>query len=240
MLRRVGQRIRARRVSLGITQKQLASRANLSLRFLAELERGGGNISLRRFAEVAAALGVSPAVLLSDAGPSPPAPLVALVGLRGAGKSTVGACVAERLGVPFIELDVLIERAAGLALAEIFELHGEAYYRGVERETLRHLLDESPRAVVATGGSIVGAPETWALLKDHAITVWLRARPEDHWNRVLRQGDRRPMSQSPRAYAELVSLYARREPAYATAHHTVDTSGLDPEAVCERVIACLR
>jgi len=229
LLQEVGERVRTRREALGLTQKELSSRAGLSIRFLAQLERGDGNISLRRFAEVAAALGVTPAALLAGSHAPEPreprGPIVALLGLRGAGKSTIGARLAAGLGVPFVELDALIERAAGLSLAEIFELHGEAYYRRLERETLRAFLaDHQGGAVLATGGSIVGDRETYRLLREHTVTVWLRARPEDHWNRVLQQGDQRPMAESPHAMAELRALLAAREPLYATAHHTIDTS----------------
>jgi XRE family aerobic/anaerobic benzoate catabolism transcriptional regulator len=228
LLKEVGDRVRSRREALRLTQKQLAARAHLSIRFLAQLERGDGNISLARFAEVAAALGATPAELLAAShAPASPRALIALLGLRGAGKSTIGARLAERLGVPFVELDALIERAAGLSLAEIFELHGEAYYRRLERETLRRFLDETPAAVIATGGSIVNDRDTFRLLRERAATVWLRARPEDHWNRVLQQGDQRPMAANPHAFSELRALLTAREPLYAAAQHVVDTSGTD-------------
>ena len=131
-----GRAVRARREAHGWSQRELAERAGLSLRFLAELERGSGNISLARFADVAAALGVAPAELLAAS----PGRFVSLLGVRGAGKSTVGEGLAERWRVPFVELDDRVARAAGLSLAELFELHGEAYYRRLERDTLRALL----------------------------------------------------------------------------------------------------
>jgi XRE family aerobic/anaerobic benzoate catabolism transcriptional regulator len=230
----LGEKVRKRREAMGLTQRQLAVRSELSLRFLAQLEAGQGNISLMRFAQLARALGMSAAALIAEAEDGttidrPPGPLVALVGLRGAGKTTIGKRLARQLRVPLIELDARIEQAAGLPLAQIFELHGEAYYRRLERETLRSVLDETPAAVIATGGSIVNDRETWRLLRERTSTVWLRARPEDHWNRVVEQGDRRPMAQNPHAFAELRALLAAREPLYATAAHSVDTSqlGLD-------------
>ena len=165
--------------------------------------------------------------------------VIALLGVRGAGKSTVGRRLAKRLAVPFVELDALIEEAAGLTLAEIFELHGEAYYRRVERETLARFLDEHPAAVLATGGSLVSDPESYALLRRRAVTVWLKARPEDHWNRVLGQGDQRPMAQSPHAMQELEALLEARARLYAAADFTVDTSGLGAREVEARVAALL-
>jgi XRE family aerobic/anaerobic benzoate catabolism transcriptional regulator len=236
-LETLGECVRRRRESLGLTQRELAARSGLSLRFLAQLEAGEGNISLKRFAQLAQALGASASSLLAEAEAAAPGagggvaaePRIALVGLRGAGKSTIGQRLAERLGVPFVELDTRVEAAAQLPLAQIFELHGEAYYRRLERETLAKVLAELPACVIAAGGSIVNDRDTWRLLREHAITVWLRARPEDHWNRVIQQGDERPMRKNPHAFAELRALLAAREPLYATAHHVVDTSALGVE-----------
>ena len=164
------------------------------------------------------------------------APVVALLGLRGAGKSTVGAKLAKRLQLPFVELDHEIERAAGLTLAEIFELHGEGYYRRLERETLARLLAEPNGMVLATGGSIVNDRETYRLLRRRSITVWLKARPEDHWNRVIQQGDQRPMAKNPHAMAELRALLAARERLYAEAEHVLDTSRLPVESAVEKLV----
>jgi XRE family aerobic/anaerobic benzoate catabolism transcriptional regulator len=240
MLKRLGDEVRRRRESAGLTQRELATRAGLSVRFLAQLEAGEGNISLRRFADLARALGVPGSTLLEAVEAGGPerseGPLIALVGLRGAGKSTIGARLAARLKVPFVELDARIEAAAGLTLTQIFELHGEGYYRRLERETLRRLFAEQPAAVIAAGGSIVNDRETWRLVREKATTVWLRARPEDHWNRVVEQGDRRPMKDSPHAFAELRALLAAREPLYATAALTVDTSTLGVDGAVEAVL----
>jgi XRE family aerobic/anaerobic benzoate catabolism transcriptional regulator len=163
------------------------------------------------------------------------APVIALLGLRGAGKSTIGRKLAKRLGLEFVELDQAIETAAGLTLAEIFELHGEAYYRRLERETLARLLSEPHGLVLATGGSLVNDRETYRLLRRRAVTVWLKARPEDHWNRVIQQGDQRPMAKNPHAMAELRALLAARERLYAEAEHVIDTSKLDVAASVERL-----
>jgi XRE family aerobic/anaerobic benzoate catabolism transcriptional regulator len=235
----VGQRVRARREALELTQRELAARAHLSVRFLAQVEGGTGNVSLLRFAELAHALGTTAAALLHEVDQPPSGRHVALVGVRGAGKSTIGARLARKLGVPLVELDAEIERIAQLRLAQIFELHGEAYYRRLERETLRHVLAERPAAVIATGGSVVTDRETWRLLRERTHTVWLRARPEDHWSRVVAQGDRRPMKDSPHAFTELKALLAARAPLYATAAATVDTSSLDVDQATQRVVATL-
>jgi XRE family aerobic/anaerobic benzoate catabolism transcriptional regulator len=173
---------------------------------------------------VAEALSIAPAELLTQGTGDAPR-VVALLGLRGAGKTTIGKQLARRLHVRFVELDRRIEKAAEMSLGEIFSLYGEDYYRRLERDTLAQVLAENRAMVLATGGGIVAAADTYAMLKKAATTVWLKAQPEDHWNRVLRQGDRRPMADHPQAMADLRGLLSAREPLYASADHTVNTSG---------------
>jgi XRE family aerobic/anaerobic benzoate catabolism transcriptional regulator len=153
-------------------------------------------------------------------------PLLALVGLRGAGKSTIGRALAAKLSVPFFELDALVEEAAGLSLPGIFSLHGEAYYRRLAREVLTRFLAETEEGVLATGGGLVLDREAWRLLQRRCRTVWLQATPDDHWQRVLEQGDERPSAASPHAREELRALLKVREPLYAQAEMAVDTSRL--------------
>jgi XRE family aerobic/anaerobic benzoate catabolism transcriptional regulator len=225
LLLALGRRARARRLDRGWTLREVAERSGVSPRFLVQLEAGRGNISVRRLADLARALDTTPAALLTESG-DPPSPVIALLGLRGAGKTTVGRRLARRLRVPFVELDRLIEQAADLSLSELFSLHGEDYYRRLERDALSEALAERRGMVIATGGGIVTSPETYAQLRRSAMTIWLRAKPEDHWNRVVRQGDRRPMADHPQAMADLRARLAAREPQYALAHHTIETSGM--------------
>jgi len=150
---------------------------------------------------------------------------IALVGLRGAGKSTLGALLAERMGAPFIELDRMIEQESGTKLSVVFDLYGPAGFHRLEREALERVLETHERFVLATGGSIVNEPETFARLRDACYTVWLKARPEDHMQRVIAQGDKRPMAGSQWAMADLRKILAGREPLYEKADASVNTSG---------------
>jgi XRE family aerobic/anaerobic benzoate catabolism transcriptional regulator len=223
-LETVGATVRSHRERRGWSRRELAEHSGVSERFLAQLETGSGNISLRRFSEVAHALGTTPSLLLAPAeAPASQRP-IALLGVRGAGKSSVGAALAKKLGIAFVELDQRIEAAAGLPLGEVFALHGEAYYRRVEREVLTSLLAEPAPMVLATGGSIVNDPTNYALLRARCRTVWLRATPEDHWNRVVAQGDQRPMAENPHAFEELRGLLVARARLYAQADREVDTT----------------
>ena len=236
LLAGLGQRVRALRLERKSTLRDLAGRAGLSERFLVQVESGHANISVRKLASLAGALGSTPAELLTGAGGERALPAIALLGLRGAGKTTIGRRLARRLHVPFVELDRRVEEAAGLTLDEIFALHGEEYYRRLEKETLDRVLRDSQPLVLATGGGIVTRADTFAALRQRALTVWLRADPEDHWNRVVQQGDRRPLDQHPRARTEFRRLLAVREPLYAQAAHIVDTSRLGVDAVVQAIL----
>jgi XRE family aerobic/anaerobic benzoate catabolism transcriptional regulator len=228
----VAARVREARSARRWTIRELAERSGVSVRFLVQLEAARGNISVKRLADVARAFSLTPADLLRDSDVAAPR-VVALLGLRGAGKTTIGKQLARRLRVRFIELDRRIEKEADMSLAELFSMYGEEHYRRLERETLARVLAERRAMILATGGGIVASADTYALLKAHAITVWLRAQPEDHWKRVVSQGDRRPMADHPQAMADLRTLLAAREPLYASADHTVDTSGRTVKAIVD-------
>lgn len=154
---------------------------------------------------------------------------IALLGLRGAGKTTIGKKLAAKLTAPFWELDEKIEDMAGLNLSEIFALHGETYYRRLETQALAEVLSRSQLAIIALPGGIVNNLEAFSLTKQHCLTIWLKAKPEDHMERVLKQGDRRPMANRPNAMAELRTILTNREPFYKEANLSIDTSllGID-------------
>jgi XRE family aerobic/anaerobic benzoate catabolism transcriptional regulator len=167
------------------------------------------------------------AQLLRDFG-SPPGDRgkrIALIGLRGAGKSTLGSVLARKLGVPFVELDQEIERDAGISLSEIFLLYGQQGYRRYERRCLERVIESHPRCVIATGGSIVSEPATYDLLLSTCFTVWLKADPEEHMARVVAQGDTRPMAGNAQAMEDLRRILDGRGMLYGQADATVDTAG---------------
>jgi XRE family aerobic/anaerobic benzoate catabolism transcriptional regulator len=157
-------------------------------------------------------------------GATPRSSRVALVGLRGAGKSTLGAMLAEDLDFPFLELSREIEKFAGCSISEIQALYGQTAYRRYERRALEEAIQIYPDAVIATPGGIVSDPATFNLLLAHCTTVWLYADPEDHMKRVLAQGDTRPMAASREAMEDLKTILAGRAAFYSKAEFRVDTS----------------
>ncbi len=259
----LGKRVREHRERRGMARKVLARDADVSERYLAQLEAGAGNFSIVLLRRVAIALGVSLADLLSDEAPSVERPLIrrllerlpehrleevvfrlmrdlgsqdsarkqriALIGLRGAGKSTLGMRLATELHVPFIELDREIEHEAGITLGEVFMLYGQSGYRRLERRCLERVIAAHEHAVVSVGGGIVSEPETYNLLLSNFFTVWLKAAPEEHMARVAAQGDFRPMQDNEEAMEDLRRILTARAPLYAKADAQVDTSGEKPE-----------
>jgi XRE family aerobic/anaerobic benzoate catabolism transcriptional regulator len=167
-------------------------------------------------------------------------PRVALVGLRGAGKSTLGRMLAEDLGFPFVELSREIEQFAGCSVAEIQALYGQNAYRRYERRALEEAIQIYPEAVIATPGGLVSDAATFNLLLAHCTTVWLQASPEDHMKRVLAQGDTRPMAASREAMDDLKGILAGRTPFYAKAELRLDTSTQDLAATFERLRVAVR
>jgi XRE family aerobic/anaerobic benzoate catabolism transcriptional regulator len=258
-LKRVGERVRLGRARRGMSRKVLSAASGVSERYLAELERGAGNASLLVLRQIAEALSIETAALVSDQPERPidltlavhqlerlsPSELsearrliaqrfgmggptargrIALVGLRGAGKTTLGQLAAEALAVPFIELDREIERASGMELSEIFATHGQAMFRKLERQCLETVIERYDRVVIAAGGSLVTEPVTYDLLLSNCFVVWLRAKPDQHMGRVIAQGDLRPMADGPQAMDDLRAILESRTPLYARADAEVDTS----------------
>ncbi len=160
---------------------------------------------------------------------------IALVGLRGAGKSTLGGRLAQSLGCPFIELDRMVEQDYGARIPDLIEMSGLATFRRYERGCLERVIDEHPVAVIAAAGGIVSNAETYGLLLRRTHTVWLRARPDQHMSRVMEQGDFRPMAHSREAMADLVAILDARSADYARAEAVLDTSVDTPEQSFEKL-----
>ncbi|MDE2146271.1 MAG: helix-turn-helix transcriptional regulator [Burkholderiales bacterium] len=171
------------------------------------------------------------AEMLGQASPGPArSTRVALIGLRGAGKSTLGRMLAPALGFPFIELSREIEKLAGCSTAEIQALYGPQAYRRYERRALEETIQLYPEAVIATPGGLVSDAATFNLLLSHCTTIWLRASPEDHMRRVTAQGDLRPMAASLEAMEDLKGILAGRAAFYSKAEYSLDTSAQSLEA----------
>jgi XRE family aerobic/anaerobic benzoate catabolism transcriptional regulator len=167
------------------------------------------------------------------------APYVALIGLRGAGKTTLGRRLALHRGVPFFELDREVEREYGATIGEILQLHGQPGYRRFERQCLLSVLDKHPAAVIETGGGLAADPETLPLLLDRCVVVWVRASPEEHMQRVIDQGDMRPMAKSRAAMRELKDILKAREPYYRQATLQLQTSGKPVDASFAELLEAL-
>lgn len=165
---------------------------------------------------------------------------IALIGLRGAGKSTLGDGLAERLEMPFLELDRLIEQESGLTLDLIFDFHGQAGFRQLERQCLESAMQRYPCFVMATGGSLVSEPGTFERLLSSCFTVWIRTSPEEHMQRVIAQGDMRPMANNRDPMSDLKRILAEREVLYSKADIQLDTAGRTFEESVETLIQALR
>jgi len=261
----LGKRVREQRSRRGMTRRSVAQAADVSERYLAQLEAGDGNISVMLLRRIAAALHVPLAQLLAaeseddvarrrlqgllerlpasqieealsrlaaefSSEESARRRRIALVGLRGAGKSTLGARLAQALAVPFIELDREIEREMGVPLAEIFSLYGQSGYRSIEKRALERVVRDHERAILSVGGGIVSEKETYDYLLSNWFTVWIKARPEEHMARVVAQGDFRAMAGNDQAMDDLRHILAAREPLYRKADLTLDTSGKSVDA----------
>src|SRR5579871_5761700 len=160
---------------------------------------------------------------------------IALIGLRGAGKSTLGKLLAKKIGWNFVELNKEIEEQNGLSVAEIIALYGQEGFRRLEQAALTQLLARKELTVLATGGGIVSEPVTFDLILSSFYTIWLKAEPEEHMARVRKQGDLRPMADDRSAMAELRNILKSREPLYARANAVVDTAGLSVGAAAARL-----
>lgn len=164
---------------------------------------------------------------------------IALIGLRGAGKSTLGPLLSRERNVPFIELDGEVEKEAGMPLAEIFSLYGQAGYRAIEKRALERVLRDHDRAVISVGGGVVSEKDTYDLLLSHCCTVWIKAQPEEHMSRVIAQGDFRAMAGSDRAMDDLRRILESREPLYQKADLHLQTSGSSVEESFAKLKASL-
>lgn len=259
----LGERVRTLRARRGMTRKALALEADVSERYLANLETGAGNASVLFLRQLTKALNCTLAEIVGDESTLSPdwmrirellsgrdketlasaraaletllatAPQdpnrrgrIALIGLRGAGKSTLGRMLADELKVPFVELNRVIEQLAGCPPSEIHALYGASAYRRYEHRALSAVIAEHTRAVIASPGGLVSEAATLSTLLAHCFAVWLQATPEDHMHRVIAQGDLRPMAGNAESMDDLRRILAGRSEFYGRADMTFNTSGL--------------
>jgi len=235
-LSELGRRLRSARENAEMSVTAASEVARVSRRHWTETEAGRANPSILVLARQAVAVGATLAELVHMPWLLKDRERIALLGLRGAGKSTVGKALALSLEIPFVELDARVEELAGQSLGELFELQGPEGFRRFEAAALEDVLASGKRQVIATGGSIVLSEATFARLRTTCRTVWLQADPEDHYRRVEDQGDRRPMRDHPRAMQELRSILELREPAYGQADLSINTSASDAAGVVQTIL----
>jgi len=265
----IGQRIADKRKQLKFSRRVLSERSGLSQRYLVQLENGDGNISIGRLYQLAKALHCPIDYFLSHVYASADTNNIAaryaaasdeqkaavrhilqvdgsrqrricLIGLRGAGKSTLGRMTAEALSLPFLELNSEIESLSAMPVDEMMALYGQEGYRRMEKRALAQIADNTDTLVLAAAGGGVSDVETFEFLLQHFHTVWLRATPAEHMQRVMDQGDYRPMAGNPDAMQELESILERRESRYARAHHTLDTAGRSRDESCADLVSIIR
>ncbi len=239
LLEALAHKVRQTRHARGLSLQETSVKAGFSRRFLVEIEAARANPSIGKLAALADALCMPLRELCDLPGRGVPAYRIALIGLRGAGKSTVGYELANALEIPFSELDDVIQERAGLTVAEIFELHGSEGYRRLETESLEEWLARHGSGVLAVPGGVVTSPYTYERLLGSCRTVWLQATPEEHMNRVLEQGDLRPVNSHPEAMERLMALLDERTPQYQRAELKVTTSGKTVDQVVEELRALI-
>lgn len=258
----LGRRVQTARKAAQQSRRILSQATGISERYLAQLEGGAGNISIALLNRIAEALDIPLTHLVAEVDPlsaklyaATPEQRdqvakalmpgerhggrIALIGLRGAGKTTLGDLAAKRLGLPFYELNDLVAQAAGISVTEVFELYGQEGYRDLEDQALARMAMGGPM-ILAVAGGIVSEPQTFQRLLNNFRTIWLKAQPEEHMQRVRDQGDERPMADNPGAMGDLRRILMAREAFYARADVAVDTAGLTVRESLDRLLAALK
>lgn len=244
LLRDIGARLRHERAKRAVTRKTLAQQCQTSERYLAQIELGTANPSVLVLDAVARALDLDMVDLMPpgriraapDKHEGSRARRIALIGLRGAGKSTLGAALAEKLGCPFVELDKMIEREHGAPVATLFEVYGQGTFRRYERDCLARIVAQHEFAVIATAGGIVADDATFARLLDRTHVAWLKASPAEHMGRVMAQGDFRPMADNRDAMNDLNAILEARAASYGRSHARLDTSGKNVDVCVDELV----
>ncbi len=270
ILELVGQRVRGLRAQRGMTRKMLARDSSVSERYLAQLERGQGNISISLLFKIATALHTTLSQLVRiDNSETVEQALVndfvrqmtpgnqeraldllykhfstidrkhrriALIGMRGAGKTTLGRRLADHHDLPFVQLGAQIEALAGMSVPEILELTGRSGYRRFEEQALLEVLKNDELCILETGGGIVSEPRMLNTILTSCFVIWIQASPDEHMRRVIEQGDLRPMQANEDAMDDLKQILEERTPFYEKAHARLDTTGRNVEQCLNELV----
>lgn len=231
----IAERVRLARRDAGWSRARLSVEADVSERYLAQLEKGVANVSVAVLLRILTALNITsfdlfnPMATREDTEPASDIVGLALIGLRGAGKTTLGAELARQSSVPFVRLTAEIEEIAGISVDEIFSLGGSEAFHRLEKDAIDRIVERHQRVILETSGGIVANDPAYETVLARFKTVWLKALPDDHMGRVINQGDLRPISGHDQAMDHLKALLKTRSPAYARADVTLDTSKLNQE-----------
>ena len=258
----IGSVIRSYRSQRGMSRQILANRSGISMRYLAQLESGGGNPTLAILKNIAYSLNITLSNLLflksnkdtkieiikgkfdqynnsqinkivnflnkiDIENKKKKKNKIALIGLRGAGKSTLGSMYSKENNIPMFEVTNEVEKLGGMNISEIIELGGQEMYRRLEFNAIHKLYKKSNKLIISTGGSIVSEKETFNFLLNNFYTIWIKANPKEHMDRVIKQGDSRPMNSNPKAMDDLYNILKERQHLYAQADLVINTENMD-------------
>ncbi len=238
---RIGGHVRMLRRGRGMSRRALSDVSGVSERYLAQLETGNGNVTVGILHRLSLVFDCAVETLVAGGAQrgSAKSQRLALIGVRGGGKSTLGNAVSIALGVPFIEISSQIEAISGMAVSEVISLYGQDGFRRYEEEAITNVIEDHDRVLIAVGGGIVDADGTYETLLRHFHTIWVKTSPGEHIERVRAQGDERPMKGFAAAEAHLQMMLKDRQGAFARADHAISTAGKDVAESTANILALI-
>ena len=228
---RIGGHVRTRRQARGMSRRMLSKNSGVSERYLAQLETGNGNVTIGILHRLSLVFGCSVEDLIGG-GPEPnleKSHRIALLGVRGGGKTTLGKTVSSKHSIPFIEISNQVKAVSGMDVGEVISLYGQEGFRRYEEEAIASIIEDYDKVIIAIGGGIVETAENYNLLLRHFHTIWIKTSAAEHISRVRAQGDERPMAGFAAAEEHLANMLSQREAEFSRADLGMDTSRVPVE-----------